>query len=120
MYLRHVRSAGLALFMIGLVAPSAQAAPVVGPVDTADAEVAGSLVEKVHGRYHYHSYSPYYYGSHDHGNCVDSCGYTYYWGYGYSRPYHHHHRHYDDILDRYPVPVPPFRNERWWFNRNTE
>ena len=113
MKFQHVLSAGLALFVIGLIAPTAQAAPVVGPPGTAGSEVAGGLVEKVHGRYRYR-----YHRSYDEDSCYDSCGHTYNWddsygyGYGYDRPsYRRRYR----SLDYYYYPIPPYRNERWWF-----
>jgi hypothetical protein len=97
MKMKHVLSAGLGILALGLVATSAQAAPLAGPGSVADTQAGqASLVEKTHWwgdryyyghRQHYYGYryyKPYYYGY-----------YKPHYGYYYPRYYHyrHHYRH---------------------------
>jgi hypothetical protein len=96
MKVKHVLSAGLGMLALGLVASTAQAAPLAGPGSVADAQAGqASLVEKTHWwgdryyyghrhHYGYRYYKPYYYGY-----------YKPYYGYYYPRHYHyrHHYRH---------------------------
>jgi hypothetical protein len=97
MKMKHVLSAGLGILALGLVATTAQAAPLAGPGSVGDAQGGqASLVEKTHWwgdryyyghRRHYYGYryyKPYYYGY-----------YKPYYGYYYPRHFHyrHHYRH---------------------------
>lgn len=81
MRMKHVLSAGFGALALGLVATSAQAAPVVGLVNAAETNATDAgLVEKVHWYGHRYGwgygYKPYYYGH-----------------YGYYRPYYHYRWH---------------------------
>jgi hypothetical protein len=96
MKMKHVLSAGLGMLALGLVATTAQAAPLAGPGSVVDAQAGqASLVEKTtwwgyrhyghrHHYYGYRYYKPYSYGY-----------YKPYYGYYYPRHYYyrHHYRH---------------------------
>jgi hypothetical protein len=100
MKMKHVLAAGFGALALGLVATTAQAAPVGGLVGAVESNATdASLVEKAtfgHRRYGYgyhYGYRPYYYGHY---------GYKPYY-YGYDKPYYrwhkpygwrHGHRHY--------------------------
>jgi subtilase family serine protease len=81
MRMKHVLSVGFGALALGLVATSAQAAPVGGLGGAVDSSVTtdAGLVEKVtwYGRHYGHK--PYYYGHYGYG-----------YGYGY-RPYYYGH-----------------------------
>lgn len=92
MRVKSLLSAGLGALALGLVATSAQAAPVAGNLTAAVERGAGDsgLVQKVHRYYgygdyyyrpyyRYHYYQPYYYG---------------YYGPYYYRPYHDYRPYY--------------------------
>jgi hypothetical protein len=85
MKMKHVLAAGFGALALGLVATTAQAAPVGGLVGAVESNATdASLVEKAtfgHRRYGYHyGYRPYYYGH-----------YGYHYGY---RPYYRWHKPY--------------------------
>ena len=80
MRMKHALSAGFGAVALGLVATSAQAAPVGGLVNAVEINTTDAgLVEKVHWYGHrygwHHGYKPYYYGHYGH--------------YGHYRPYYY-------------------------------
>ena len=89
MKMKHVLAAGFGALALGLVAATAQAAPVGGLVGAVEATARDSgLVQKTtwYGRYHgYHyGYRPYYHGHY---------GYKPYY-YGCYKPYYRWHKPY--------------------------
>ncbi|HEY7551741.1 MAG TPA: hypothetical protein VH913_19755 [Hyphomicrobiaceae bacterium] len=90
MKMKHVVTAGLGLFTLGLAAATVQAAPLAGPGSAAAPETRrASPVEKTHwyGDYYYGYYPRYRWWRHHY--------YKPYYGYDYPRHYyyrHHHHR----------------------------
>jgi hypothetical protein len=93
MKMKHVVSAGLGLFTLGLAAATVQAAPLAGPGRPAAPEAAqASLVERTHwyGDYYYGYYPRYRWWRHY--DYKPHYGYYYYPRYYYYR-HHHHHRH---------------------------
>ena len=80
MRMKHVLSAGFGALALGLLATTAQAAPVTGLTGVADATaVDTSLVEKAHWYGRHYGYRPYY---------------RHYGYYGYYRPYYRWYKPY--------------------------
>jgi hypothetical protein len=97
MKMKHVLSAGLGMLALGLVATTAQAAPLAGPGSAIDPQARqASLVEKTtwwgyrrHYGHRHHYYGHRYYKPYSYGY------YKPYYGYYYPRHYYyrHHYRH---------------------------
>ena len=100
MKMKHVLSAALGALTLGLVATTAQAAPVGGLGGTVVSNATdASLVEKTtfHHRRHYgwhYGYKPYYYGHYGYKPYYGYYKPHYGYHYGYDKPYYGWHKPY--------------------------
>jgi hypothetical protein len=86
MKLKHVLSAAFGALALGLVATTAQAAPLGGVGGAVESPAAdASLVQKTHWWGHHH-HKPYYYGHYHYK--------PYYYGHYHYKPYYYGHYHY--------------------------
>jgi hypothetical protein len=88
MKMKHVLSAAFGALALGLVATTAQAAPLGGLGGAAEATPADtSLVQKTHWWGHGHYYKPYYYGHYYKPHYYGHYYKPYYYGHGYGHYY---------------------------------